>query len=221
MDGTIWIGILNEAIPLLLLVALGITLYRGFNKNDRLLYEREDLLKRYLLFRGDKQVHLKILGGDEKARQDLLKTISNSWKNFKRTYDQYLASFAQNTAQTKLFLQIITLGLLFNSLRLLIADFFFFNPKVHLFYTVVRELSSYVLVAISFLLLRIQTHRLLLSKGRTAEMDREILFFPNGLPTGESEGLYNEFDPLEMVGAEDAKKDQNSDWRAESGSRTE
>ncbi len=105
--------------------------------------------------------------------------------------------------------------------RLLIADFFLINPKIHFLYTVVRELSSYVLVAISFLLLRVQTHRLLLSKGKTAEMDRELLFFPNGLPTGESQGLYNEFDPLEAVGAEDAKKDQNPDWRAESGSRTE
>ena len=209
MDSAMWIDLIDEGIPLLLLIAIGFVLYRGFKRNNTLLSEREDLLKRYLLFRGDKQVRLKILGEDEKAYQELLRTISNSWKNFKRTYDQYLASFAQNTARTKLSLLIITMGLLINSLRLLIADILFFGPKIHLLYILLRELSSYVLVILSFSLLRTQTHRLLLLKGKAAKMDREILFFSNRSAEGENEGLYNEFDPLDVAGAQDGKEDQN------------
>jgi hypothetical protein len=206
-----WIDLLNEGISLLLLIGLGLVLYRGFKKNQTLLQEREELLKRYLLFRGDKQVRLKLYREDEKLYRELLKTVSNSWKNFKKAYDQYLFSFTQNTAKTKLFLQLITLGLLINSARLLLADFILSDRNIHLLYTIVREFSSYVLVILSFYLLRTQTHRLLSLKGEAVKMDREILFYPNNLSgEGEKEVLYNEFDPFETIGAEDGKEDQNT-----------
>ena len=48
-----WIKLMNEGIPLLLLVGLSIVTYRGLKKNQFLLAEREDLLRRYLLFRGE------------------------------------------------------------------------------------------------------------------------------------------------------------------------
>jgi len=209
MNTTLWLDLLNEGIPLLLLIALGIALYQGLKKNHSLLAEREDLLKRYLIFRGNKQIRLKMLEEEEKSHQELLKNISTSWKHFKKTYDQYLTSFHQNTAHTKLTLQIITVGLLINSLRGVIGNYLLTHSKTYLLFTLVRELASYVLVILSFLLLRLQAHRLRLSKWKTAEMDREILFFPNNLSEADSEGLYNEFDPLEVMKAEDGKKDQD------------
>src|SRR4030042_4485302 len=109
--------IVNEAIPLILLIGIGFFLYRGRNRNQTLLSEREELLKRYLLFRGDKQVRLKIYAEDEKIYHELLKNLSASWKNFKKTYDKCLLSLAQNTAKTKKFFYLITLGLLINSTR--------------------------------------------------------------------------------------------------------
>ena len=124
MDMLAAIELLDEGIPLLLLTALGIALYQGLKKNQALLSEREELLKRYLLYRGDKQVHLKIYEGDEKVYRELVKNLSASWKKFKKIYDQYLLSFAQNTSRTKLFLQIITIGLLANTIRLLVRNFF-------------------------------------------------------------------------------------------------
>jgi hypothetical protein len=42
------------------------------------------------------------------------------------------------------------------------------------------------------------------------DMDREVLFFPNGKPEAESEHLYNEFDPLESSGGRDGKEAQDS-----------
>jgi len=211
MDTIMWIDLLDEGISLLLLVILGLVLYRGFKKNQTLLSEREELLKRYLFFRGDQQVRLKIYEGDEKLYRELIKTISNSWKNFKKTYDQYLLNFAQNTNRTKLFLKIITLGLLINSLRLIAGEYLFSSLKIHMLYTIVRELSSYVLVLFSFFLLRMQTQRFHFLKGKSLKMDQENLFFPNNsVAKGEEESLYNEFNPIESVGGEDGEENQDT-----------
>ena len=205
-----WIKLVNEGIPFLLLIGLAYVLYRGLRRNQTLLSEREELLKRYLLFRGDRQVRLKIYGGDEKVYLDLLKNISSSWKNFKKAYDQCLLSLAQNTTKTKRFLQLITLGLLINTARLFIEDYYFFGLDPRFLYTSAREVSSYVLVVLSFFLLRNQTQTFLTLKGEVIKMDREILFFPNNIENQEEhEGLFNEFDPLEARGVEDGKKDQD------------
>jgi hypothetical protein len=201
---------MNEVIPFLLLIGIGFVLYRGLKRNQTFLSEREELLKRYLLFRGDRQVRLKIYGGDEKIYLDLLKNISSSWKNFKKVYDQCLNSLAQNTTKTKRFLQLITLLLLMNTVRLFIEDYYFFGLEIHFFYTLARELSSYVLVVLSFFLLRNQTQKFLTLKGDVMKMDREILFFPNNMENQEEhEGLFNEFDPLEARRVEDGKEDQD------------
>jgi len=208
MNEMLWIRVMNEVIPFFLCIGMGYALYRGLKINQTLLSEREELLKRYLLFRGDRQVRLKIYGGEEKVYMDLLKNISSSWKNFKKAYDQCLNALAQNTTKTKRFLQLITLGLLINTVRLFIEDYYFFGLEIHFLYTLVRELSSYVLVALSFFLLRNQTQRFVTLKGEVVKMDREILFFPNNLEDqGEHEGLFNEFDPLEARKGEDGKED--------------
>ena len=210
MNEEIWIKLLNEGIPLLLLIGLGFFAYRGLKKNQTLLSEREELLKRYLLFRGDKQVRLKIYGDEENIRNELLKNISNSWKNFKKAYDQSLLSLAKNTTKTKQLLYLITLGLLINSARHFVEASFFLSLKAQFFYILVRELSNYILVLLSFLLLKTQTQKFLTLKGEVVKMDREILFFPNSLSTeGEQEVLNNEFDPIETIGERDGKEDPN------------
>jgi hypothetical protein len=102
---SVWLEILDDGIPLLLLIALGLTVYRGFRKNSALLAEGEDLLKRYLVFRTLKQIRLKTSTEDRETYQELIKTISNSWKNFKKTYDQNFVSISENTARTRLYMQ--------------------------------------------------------------------------------------------------------------------
>ena len=201
-----WIKLVNEVIPFLFLIGISLVLYRGLKINQTILSEREELLKRYLLFRGDRQVRLKIYGGNEKIYMDLLKNISSSWKNFKKTYDQCLLSLAQNTTKTKRFLQLITLSLLINTARLFIEDYYFFGFEAHFLYTLAREISSYVLAILSFFLLRNQTQKFLTLRGEVVKMDREILFFPNNIEAQEEhEGLYNEFDPLEAKRVEDGQ----------------
>jgi hypothetical protein len=222
MDTTMWIKLMNEGIPLLLLVGLSMVTYRGLKKNQFLLAEREDLLRRYLLFRGEKQIRLKVYGKDEKVQRELLKTLSSSWKNFKRTYDQYQASFLSNTSRTKIFLQLFTLCLLINSLRRLIEEYYFYGFKDRFLLVAAREPLNYVLVFLSFFLLRVQARPYLAPNGKASKIDLETLFFPNHLSNErEHEYLYNEFEPLDDKGVEDGEENQDYHGRAEGRSGAE
>jgi hypothetical protein len=208
MSGAMWINYVNEGVSFLLLVGIGLVLYRGLKRNQGFLSEREELLKRYLIFRGDIQVRLKVFGQDEQTYQELLKNLSESWKNFKKTYDQYLISLSRNTTKVKRGLQLLTVGLLINSARLLLEEYFTSGIHSRFFYSAGRELSNYVLVVLGFLLLRSQTRRFLSLKGEPVKMEREILFYSNSLSEiGEKENLYNEFSPLDESGAGYGKKD--------------
>jgi len=222
IDEVILIKLMNEGIPLVLLVGIGLVLYRGLKRNQRFLFEREDLLRRYLLFRGDKQARLKVYGEDETVYRELLKTLSTSWKHFRKSYDEFRHSFARNTSRTKLFLQLISLCLMINTARVLVEEYFFYGLGDRLLYAAARELSNYVLVVFSFILLRVQTQKILSLKGEAARMDRETLFFPNDLSIGgEKEGLFNEFDPIEERREEDGKEDQDYHGGVEGRSGTE
>ncbi len=214
-----WIKLMNEGIPLLLLIGLSLVTYRGLKKNQFLLAEREDLLRRYILFRGDKHVRLKVYGQDDKVQRELLKTLSDSWKNFKRSYDQYQTSFLANTARTKMLLQIITLGLILNSARHLIEEYYFYGFEDRFFLAATRELLNYVLVVLSLFLLKIQARPYLAPNGKASKIDLETLFFPNN-PGSEKEHefLYNEFEPLDDKGVEDGKEGCDYHRRTESGS---
>ena len=218
MNMVTWIKWMNEGIPLLLLMGLGFVMYRGMKKNQFLLAERENLVRRYLLFRGDKQVRLKVYGQDDNIQRELLKTLSSSWKNFKRSYDQYQNSFLANTARTKLLLQLITLGFLLNSARVLIEEYYFYGFKDRFFLAAAREPLNYVLVVLGFFLLRAQARPYVASYGKVAKVDLETFFFPNPLVNDkEHEHLYDEFSPLEDKGVKDGKEDQSDHRRMEGG----
>jgi hypothetical protein len=222
MNTVMWIRLMNEGIPLLLLAGLSVVAYRGLGKNQVLLAEREDLFRRYLLFRGEKQIRLKVYGKDEKIQRELLKTLSTSWKNFKRTYDQYQASLVSNTSRTKLFLQLFTLGLIVNSLRRLGEEYYFYGLGDRVLLVAARELANYVPVFLGFFLLSAQVRPYLAANGKTGKIDLETSFFSNPLLSEkENEYLYNEFEPLDDKGARDGKEDQDYDRRAESGSGAE
>lgn len=195
------IKLLNEIIPFILLLVIGLVTYYGFKKNQNLISEREDLVKRYILFRGDKQARLKIYENDEQIHRELLKNISNSWKNFKKSYDQCMLKLENNIKKTKRILTLLTLVLLINSGRLIGEEYYFFGIKSRLFLIIIRELHYYLLVILVLFLLKTQTQRFFSLKSEVFRIDREILFFPNTFLTeSEHEILYNEFDPIHVEG---------------------
>ncbi len=223
MRSFLWIKLVNDAIPFILLIGLSVVTYRGIRKNQFLLAEREDLLRRYLLFRSDKHVRLKAYGQDDQIRRELLKTLSNSWKNFKKTYDQFQVSLLSNTARVKVWLELITLGLLVNSSRRLAEEYYFYGLEDRFFLVASREVLHYVPVALSFFLLKAQLRFYPVLNGKAGRLDLETLFFPDHLMSEkEHQSLYNEFEPLDgKGGAEDGEEDQHCDERAEGRGTTE
>jgi hypothetical protein len=201
MNTLLWIKLINEGIPLLICAGIGLVTYRGIKKNQHLIAEREDLVRRYLLFRGDKQVRLKAYGQEDPIQKELLKTLSSSWKNFKRSYDQYQNSFLANTAATRNLLLLLTFGLLINTARRLIEEAYFYGFEDRFILAAARELIHYVLVAISFFLLKVQARLYVSPNAQATRMDLETLFFPNAIMNEqEQQQRYNEFEPLEDKG---------------------
>ncbi len=216
MNSFLWIKLANEAIPFIFLIALSVITYRGLRKNQFLLSEREDLLRRYLLFRSDKHVRLKAYGQDDHIRRELLRTLSNSWKTFKKAYDQYQVSLLSNTARAKVWLQLITLGLFINSSRRLIEEYYFYGFEDRFFLVASREIIYYVLVGLSFFLLKVQARFYPVLNGKAGRVDLETLFSPDHLASEkEHQNLYNEFEPLDGKGVEDGEEDQDYHQRAE------
>ncbi len=201
MDQVFFIKLVNEIIPFLLLTIIGFVSYNGFKKNQNLISEREDLVKRYILFRGDKQARLKIYENDEQIHRELLKNISNSWKHFKKSYDQCMLKLANNVKKTKRILLLLTFGLIINSGRLIGEEYYFFGIKGRLTLVILKELNYYILIILTLFLLRLQTQRFFSLKSEVFKIDREVLFFPNSFSTeSKHEILYNEFDPINVEG---------------------
>lgn len=207
MEEIVWIRYLNEGLPLLLLIGVGFILYRGVYRNQTLLSEREETLKRYLLFREDLKVRMKVFGEDDATYRELLRNLSEGWKNFKHTYDKYLEALLQNLKKTRRLLQLMTLALLLNSSRLLLETYYFFGLRSRFFYLLTRELSNYILVIFGFFLLKAQSSRFFSVRGEMEKMDREILSYSNPLSEIRDKiALYDEFSPLEK-GEGDGKED--------------
>lgn len=206
MEKVLWIKLTNEIIPLLLLLMTGFVTYNGFKKNQKIISEKEGLIKRYILFRGDKQARLKIYENDEQIHKELLKNISNSWKNFKKSHDQYVLNLLNNIKKTKRFLIILTLGFIINSGRLIGEEYYFFGIKRHLLFTILREIPNYIFIVLSYLILKTQTQKYFSLKSEVLQNDRGFLFFANShYKDQEYETLYNEFDPIYKEGDNDGK----------------
>lgn len=206
MEKVLLIKLTNEIIPLLLLLFTGFVTYNGFKKNQKIISEKEGLIKRYILFRGDKQARLKIYKNDEQIHKELLKNISGSWKNFKKSHDQYMLNLLNNIKKTKRFLIILTFRFIINSGRLIGEEYYFFGIKNRLFFTILREIPNYIFVVLNYLILKTQTQKYFSLKSEIMQNDREFLFFANSHYKGqEFETLYNEFDPIYKEGDNDGK----------------
>jgi hypothetical protein len=222
MDAATWIKVANEGIPFLLLIGMGLVLCRGLSRNQILLSEKEDLVRRYILFRCDKQTRLRAYGGDERVCREIVRTLSASWRYFQKSYEACFQSLGLSTTRTRLILWLFTLALLVNTGRILGEEYYFYGFGARFPHLAVRELTNYVLVAFGFFVLHRQTRWYLAEKARTMKMDLEALFFPSSSDTeAGNEGLNNEFDPLDGAGGDHVRKDQDRDRRTGGGGGAE
>ena len=185
---------LDEWITFVLVVVMAFFIYRNVRNYRSITQEMDTLFRRYLLFRNDKQITLKMHEQDENVRNEILRSISNSWKHFRRIHGQLEDTLLGNIRRTLLAYCVI-LGILFiNTLRVFLTDWFKTGVVPAPIGVAVKEAPSYLLLVLGFLLIRIQTSRRNGGPGRPFEIKLETIFPDIGV---QDRGLYDEFEPID------------------------
>ncbi|UCD72237.1 MAG: hypothetical protein JSW70_04370 [Syntrophobacterales bacterium] len=185
---------LDEWITLVLVGLMIFFIYRNVRNYKSITQEMDTLFRRYLLFRSDKQITLKMHEQDEKIRNEILRSISNSWKHFRRIHGELVDTLLGNIRKTLLAFYVI-LGILFiNTLRVLLTDWFKTGEIQPPLGVAVKEVPSYLLLILGFLLIRIQTSRRSGDVGRPFEIKPETIFPDIGI---QDRSLYDEFEPID------------------------
>jgi hypothetical protein len=185
---------LNERVTLVLVGLMAFFMYRNVRDYDSITQEMETLFRRYLLFRNDKQITLKMHEQDEKVRNEILRSISKSWKQFRRTHGELVDTLLGNIRKTLLAYYVILGILLINTLRIFLADWSETGGFSALLEVAIKEGPSYLLLALGFLLIRIQTRQRRGGNGRPYEIELETIFPDIGV---QDRSLYDEFEPID------------------------
>jgi len=169
-------------------------IYRNVRNYDSITQEMDTLLRRYLLFRNDKQITLKMHEQDENVRNEILRSISKSWKYFRKIHGELVGTLLGNIRKTLLAYYVILGILCINTLRIFLTDWFKTGAISVPLGVAVKEIPSYFLLALGFLLIRIQTRRRKGGRGRPFEIELEEIHPDIGV---QDRSLYDEFDPIE------------------------
>jgi hypothetical protein len=185
---------LDEWITLGLVVLMAFCIYRNVRKYDSMKQEMDTVFRRYLQFRSDKQITLKMHEHDEEVRNEILKSISQSWKHFRRIHGELVDTLLGNIRKTLLAYYAIFGILLINTLRVFLTDWLETGEVPVTLKMAVKEAPCYLLLALGFLLIRVQTRHRRGGSGRPFEVELETIFADIGLQV---RSLYNEFEPID------------------------
>ena len=185
---------LDEWITFVMVVVMAFFIYRNVRNCNSITLEMDTLFRRYLLFRNDKQITLKMHEQDEKVRNEILKSISNSWKRFRGIHGELEGTLLGNIRKTLLAYYVILGILCINTLRVLLTDWFKTGAVSAPIEVAVKEAPGYLLLALGFLLTRIQASRKIGGKGRPFETKQEIIFPDIGV---QDRSLSDEFEPID------------------------
>ncbi len=185
---------LDEWITLVMIVVMAFFIYRNVRNCSSITREMDALFRRYLLFRNDKQITLKMHEQDEEVRNEILRSISNSWKRFRRIQGELEGGLLGDIRKTLLAYYVILGILCINTLRVLLTDWFKTGAVPPPLGIAVKEAPSYLLLSLGFLLNRIQASRKSGGVGRSLEINQEIIFPEIG---GQDRSLYDEFEPID------------------------
>jgi len=197
---------LDEWITLVLVVLVAFCIYRNVRNYDSITQEMDTFFRRYLHFRNDKQITLKIHAQDEDVRNEILRSISKSWKHFRRIHGELVGTLSGNIRKTLLAYYVILGILLINTLRVFLTDWLKTGAVPTTLEVAIKEAPSYLLLALGFLLIRVQTRHRRGGSGRPYEIELETIFADMGV---QDRSLYDEFEPIdegEVEGEIDSEK---------------
>lgn len=199
---------LDEWITLVLVVSMAFFIYRNVRKYDSITQEMDTLFRRYLRFRSDKQITLKMHEHDEEVRNEILRSISQSWKHFRRNHGELVDTLLGNIRKTLLAYYAILGILLINTLRVFLTDWFKTGGVPVTLELTIKEVPCYLLLALGFLLIRVQTRHRRGGSGRPYEVELETIFADIGL---QDRSLYNEFEPIDEEGETEVDDSRGAD----------
>jgi hypothetical protein len=190
---------LDAWITLVLALLVAVCIYRNVRNYDSITQEMDTLLRRYLHFRNDKQITLKMHEHEDEVRNEILRSISKSWKHFRRVHGELVDTLLGNIRKTLMAYYVILGILLINTLRVLLTDWLKTEAVMPFLGLVVKEAPSYLLLALGFLLIRVQTRHERGGSGRPYEIELETIFADIGV---QDRSLYDEFEPIDEEEAE-------------------
>jgi hypothetical protein len=185
---------LDAWITLVLVLFVALCIYRNVRNYDSITQEMDTLLRRYLHFRNDKQITLKMHEHEDEVRNEILRSISRSWKHFRRVHGELVGTLLGNIRKTLMAYYVILAILLINTLRVLLTDWLNNEAVMAPLGIVVKEAPSYLLLALGFLLIRVQTRHERGGSGRPYEIELETIFADIGV---QDRSLYDEFEPID------------------------
>ncbi len=184
----------DALVSLLLTVAVAAVVFQNRRRNQSVTSDLENLVRRYIIFRGHRQALLKIHNGDDKVKHEILKAISNSWNHFKSMLESHFVTLHETDRRTRNLLLLLGALMLLNSLRAILSGIIAESEDWEGLILVVREVPPYLFLFTGFLLLGIQSQRW--GKRPLASFNTELeSLFSDMEQTQES--LNNEFDPIE------------------------
>lgn len=184
----------DPVISACILGLIAFCLIRGHRRHGLLRMETEDLLKRYIIFRGKKHGLLRGARAGRGTHKDILRSISRSWHNFKEYHGQKLELLRENYRGMKKGLLLGGIILILNTLREGATGLLITGLPSGFYSGLLHQLPLYLLVVVGVAMLRIQKEQVYGIPSNHKERALETLFadFDRDDPS-----LYDEFDPLE------------------------
>jgi hypothetical protein len=185
----------DALVIVILTVLIAVVIFRNRRKNQSITFEVENLIRRYVVFRGHRQALIKVHQGDENLKHEMLKSISNSWNHFKNMLESHSAALRETDRRARTWLCILGILIVLNSLRTLASGVMVNRVEWGFPIFLLKELPIYLFLLTGFLLISIQSRRW--DKRPLTGFDGELdAIFSDAEKT--QDALNNEFDPIEQ-----------------------
>ena len=184
----------DPLISFFILGLLAFLILRGHRRYELLRRETEDLLRRYIVFRGKKHGILREAQADKKTHEEILRSVSRSWHNFKEYHAQKIGLLKDNYQAMKKGLLIGGVVLVLNTVRVGLTGLLITGHPSGFFSALFHDLPHYFLVVVGAVLLRVQGGGVRRASPHHTDPAVATLF---GEFDGNDPLLYEEFDPFE------------------------
>jgi hypothetical protein len=185
----------DALVSLVLAVLVATVILQNRRKNQSTTSEVENLIRRYIIFRGRRQVLMRVHQKDASVRDELLKAISNSWNHLKNMLERYSMVLRETDRRARNLLSIIAVCMILNSARTLAFGILVDRTEWKGVVWLVKELPMYFFLLTGFLLISIQSRRFGKRPLTTFTAELDAIFSDT---EQHQEALDNEFDPIDQ-----------------------